>query len=166
MGFGLDSLIEVTSAFALLWRLDRDHHLSGRVQIERTTLRLVGGCFVALAAYILYESGAALLRQATPRRSIPGIMVAGLSVVVMPFLARAKRRVAGALGSGAMSADSRQADFCACLSAIVLGGLLLNALFGWWWADPAAGLAMVPIITREGVYGISGRTCCETCDCT
>ena len=165
VGFGFDSLIEVTSAVALLWRLGPAHPASRREQVERTTLRIVGGCFLALAAYILYESGAALLRQATPRRSIPGIMVAGLSVVVMPLLARAKRRVAGALGSGAMGADSRQADFCAWLSAIVLGGLLLNALFGWWWADPAAGLAMVPIIAREGVYGIRSRTCCETCHC-
>jgi len=78
----------------------------------------------------------------------------------MPLLARAKRRVAAGIGSGAMSADSKQADFCTYLSAILLGGLLPNALLGWWWADPVAGLVMVPIIAKEGVDGIRGKACC------
>ena len=98
-----------------------------------------------------------LIRQYAPERSIPGIIVAANSVVVMPLLARAKRRVAAGIGSGAMNADSRQADFCTYLSAILLGGLLLNALLGWWWADPVAGLVMVPIIAKEGVDGIRGK---------
>jgi divalent metal cation (Fe/Co/Zn/Cd) transporter len=82
----------------------------------------------------------------------------------MPLLARAKRRVAAGIGSGALSADSKQADFCTYLSAILLGGLLLNALLGWWWADPVAGLVMVPIITKEGIDGIRGKAC-DDCGC-
>src|SRR5437660_147629 len=97
VGFGLDSLIEVTSGAALLWRLRHDSNPSRREVIERTTLRIVGWCFVALAMYILYESGTALIRREAPERSVPGIIVAAASVVVMPLLARAKRRVAAGI---------------------------------------------------------------------
>lgn len=165
VGFGLDSLIEVTSGAALLWRLHHDLNPSRREQVERIALRIVGACFIALALYIFYESGSALIRRDAPERSIPGIIVASASVIVMPLLARAKRRVAAGIGSGAMTADSRQADFCTYLSAILLGGLLLNAVWGWWWADPAAGLVMVPIIAKEGVDGIRGKACCDDCRC-
>jgi divalent metal cation (Fe/Co/Zn/Cd) transporter len=165
IGFGLDSLIEVTSGAALLWRFHHDLDHSRREQVERTTLRIVGACFIALAAYILYESGSTLIGHEAPERSIPGIMVAAVSVVVMPLLARAKRRVAGGIGSGAMKADSRQTDFCTYLSAILLGGLLLNAVVGWWWADPVAGLVMVPIIAKEGADGLRGKACCDDCEC-
>jgi len=153
VGFGLDSLIEVTSGAALLWRLHHDQDPSRRERAERSTLRIVGWCFIALAVYITYESGSTLLRHETPERSIPGIIIAAGAVVVMPLLARAKRRIAVGIGSPAMHADSRQTDFCAYLSAILLGGLLLNAVKGWWWADPLAGLLMVPIIGKEGVAG-------------
>ncbi len=161
IGFGLDSLIEVTSGAALLWRLRRDLDASRREQIERITLQIVGACLVALALYIAYESGSTLIGHEIPQRSIPGIIVAALSVIVMPLLAKAKRSVSAGIGSGAMSADSKQADFCAYLSAILLGGLLLNAVLGWWWADPVAGLVMVPIIAREGIGGIRGKACCD-----
>jgi divalent metal cation (Fe/Co/Zn/Cd) transporter len=163
VGFGLDSAIEVASGAALLWRLHHDLNSSRREQIERTTLRIVGWCFVALAAYIAYECGSALIRHEAPERSIPGVIIAAISVVVMPLLSRAKRRVATGIGSAAMRADSRQTDFCTYLSAILLGGLLLNAVLGWWWADPVAGLAMVPIIAREGVDGLRGKACCGDC---
>jgi divalent metal cation (Fe/Co/Zn/Cd) transporter len=165
IGFGLDSGIEVASGAALLWRLHYDLNRSRRELVERITLRIVGGCFVALALYILYESGSTLIRHQPPERSIPGIIVAAVTVVVMPMLAGAKRRVAAGIGSGAMSADSKQADFCTYLSAILLGGLLLNAVLGWWWADPVAGLVMVPIITKEGIDGIRGKACCDDCGC-
>jgi divalent metal cation (Fe/Co/Zn/Cd) transporter len=165
VGFGLDSLIEVTSGAALLWRLHYDLNPSRREQVERTTLRIVGLCFVALALYIAYESGSTLIRHEAPERSVPGIAVAAVSVVVMPMLARAKRRVAVGIGSAAMQADSRQTDFCTYLSAILLGGLLLNAVLGWWWADPIAGLLMVPIIAKEGVDGLKGKACCDNCGC-
>ncbi len=163
IGFGLDSIIEVTSGTVLLWRLHYDLDPSRRELAERTTLRIVGGCFIALAAYIAYESASTLLHREIPERSLPGIIVAAVSVIVMPLLARAKRKVAAGIGSGAMQADSRQTDFCTYLSAILLGGLLLNALAGWWWADPIAGLVMVPIIAREGVDGLKGKACCTDC---
>ena len=163
VGFGIDSFIEVTSAAAVLWRLRHDTNAARREQDERTSLRIVGACFVALAAYIVYESGESLLRSRPPERSIPGIAIAAASLVIMPLLSRAKRRIAAALGSGAMHADSRQTDFCAWLSAILLGGLLLNALAGWWWADPVAALLMTPIIAREGIDGWKGKACCSDC---
>ena len=166
IGFGLDSIIEVTSGAALLWRLRHDPAPSRREQVERTTLQFVGACFIVLAAYIAYESSVALIHRELPRRSIPGIILAAVSVIVMPLLARAKRKVAAGLGSGALHADSRQTDFCAYLSGILLGGLLLNAIAGWWWADPAAGLLMVPIIAREGVYGLKGKASCSDCECS
>ena len=163
VGFGLDSMIEVASGAALLWRLHYDMDTSRREQVERTALRTVGACFVALALYIVYESSSTLIRHVPPERSIAGIVIASASVIVMPLLARAKRRVARQIGSGAMHADSKQADFCAYLSAILLGGLLLNAFFGWWWMDPVAGLVMVPIIAKEGVDGLRAKACCDNC---
>jgi len=113
--------------------------------------------------YILYKSSSMLVRHVPPERSIAGIVIASISVIVMPLLARAKRRVAVQIGSRAMHADSKHADFCSYLSAILLGGLLLNALFGWWWLDPADGLAMVPIIVKEGVDGLHVEACCDRC---
>ena len=131
VGLGLDSVIEVASGATLLWRLYHDLNPTRREQVERTTLRIVGTCFLALALYLLYESGSTLIRHESPERSIPGILIAAAAVVVMPVLARAKRRVAAGIGSGAMHADSKQADFCACLSAILLGGLVCNSVIGW-----------------------------------
>jgi divalent metal cation (Fe/Co/Zn/Cd) transporter len=165
VGFGLDSAIEVTSGVALLWRLHHDPNPSRREQVERTTLVIVGVCFVALALYVAYESGSALIRHEAPDRSVLGIVIASVSVIVMPLLARAKRRVAAGIRSGAMQADSRQTDFCTYLSAILLGGLLLHAVAGWWWADPVAGLAMVPIIAKEGATALRGKACRGECGC-
>ena len=120
VGFGLDSVIEVASGLALLWRLHHDLNPGRREQVERTTLRIVGGCFIALAVYVLNESGSTLIRHEEPANSIPGMVIAA-AIVVMPFLARAKCRVAIGLGSGAMHADSKQAHFCAYLSCNSLG---------------------------------------------
>ena len=164
IGFGLDSMVEVTSGAALLWRLNHDWNETRREAAERITLRIVGWCFVALAAYVAFDSGWTLLQHEKPERSIPGIVVAAVSVVVMPLLARAKRRVAEGIDSAAMRADSRQTEFCTYLSAILLGGLLLNYVLGWWWADPVAGLVMVPIIGKEGIDGIRGKGC-QKCGC-
>ena len=111
LGFGLDSAIEVASGTALLWRLHHDLDPSRRNQVERSTLRFVGACFIALALYVVYESCSTLIRHETPRPSIPGIIIAAAAVLVMPMLARAKRQVAAGIGSGAMHADSKQADF-------------------------------------------------------
>ncbi len=159
VGFGLDSAIEVTSGAATLWRLRRDFDPARREHAERVTLRVVAWCFFALAAYIAYDSGSCLLRREAPERSIFGIGIAGASLVAMPLLARAKRRVAAGIDSAAMRADARQTDFCMYLSAILLAGLVLNAVFGWWWADPAAALVMVPIIANEGREAWKGREC-------
>ena len=158
VGFGFDSVIEVTSGAAVLWRLYREGERS-----ERMALRVVGVCFVALAAYIAYDSAHSLLAGQTPERSIPGIVLAVLSLIVMPVLARAKRKVAASLGSAAMNADARQTDFCTYLSAILLGGLLLNAVWGWWWADPLAAMVMIPIIAKEGWQALHGESCCAAC---
>jgi divalent metal cation (Fe/Co/Zn/Cd) transporter len=160
VGFGVDSLIEVTSSAASLWRLRLDHDASSRERSERITIRIIGWCFLALAAYIAWEAGHALWTQTPPERTIPGIVIAGLSVIVMPLLSRAKGRVAIELGSRALSADAKQTDLCAYLSAILLAGLVLNAVFGWWWADPVAALLMVPIIAREGIEGLRGEEPC------
>jgi divalent metal cation (Fe/Co/Zn/Cd) transporter len=161
VGFGVDSFIEVTSGVALLWRMSADADEHRRERIERITLRIVGACFLALAVYVGYEAAGDLLRKKAPEHSLPGIILACVSLVVMPLLSRAKRGVASDLKSAAMRADAKQTQFCTYLSAILLGGLLLNALFNLWWADPVAGLVMVPIIAKEGVEGLRGDTCCD-----
>lgn len=160
VGFGLDSAIEVTSSLAALWRLRRDADEARREVAERRALRVIGTCFLLLTAYVLYEAVRDLLTHAAPERSMVGLALAGLSLVVMPLLASAKRRVATRLGSGALEAETRQTEICAYLSAILLVGLGLNAWLGWWWADPISGLVMVPLIAREGFEAIQGRTCC------
>ncbi len=161
VGFGLDSVIETSSGAALLWRLSRanERNATSRERAERISLRIVGVSFLLLAAYVGFEAVSDLWKRAAPEHSIPGIFIATLSLLVMPLLARAKRKVAQTLNSNALKADSRQTDLCAYLSAILLGGLLLNFLLGWWWADPLAGLIMVPIIVREGVEALKGDPC-------
>ncbi len=163
VGFGLDSVIETMSAAILLWRFRNDQDPVARERAERTARRLVGICFLLLAVYVAVESIRALWLKAQPERSLPGILIAMAAVIVMPLLGRAKRRVAAQLSSRALHADSRQADFCAYLSAILLAGLLLHSLLGWWWADPAAALIMVPIIAREGMQGLRGKGCDDCC---
>ena|SRR5690348_15259147 len=161
MGFGLDSFIEVTSGTAVLWRMSTDHDTELREQRERLALRIVGISFIALALYVVVEAMRDLIARAAPEASPLGIAVAGASLIAMPLLARAKRRTAAAMGSRAMHADAAQTDFCAYLSGILLAGLGLNAAFGLWWADPIAGLAMVPIMVSEGVKALRG----DPCDC-
>lgn len=161
VGFGFDSLIEVTSGAALLWRLHADVDECRRERVEAIALRIVGLCFLVLAVYVSYDSLSSLLHREPPDPSLAGIILAVLSLIVMPLLVRAKRKVATVLGSAAMSADAKQTELCTYLSAILLGGLLLNALFGWWWADPIAALVMVPIIAKEGIEAVRGETCCD-----
>jgi divalent metal cation (Fe/Co/Zn/Cd) transporter len=158
IGFGADSLIECLSGGILLWRLQQHNRDERR---ERIALKLVGGSLLLLAVYIAFDAGKSLLTREPPHESILGIVIAAVSLVVMPLLARAKRRVAARLDSRALHADSRQTDICAYLSAILLLGLGMNALLGWWWADPIAALIMVPIISREGIEALRGETCCD-----
>ena len=163
VGFGLDSLIEVSASLAALWRLYRDRDERHRARVERSTLRIIGILFLALAAYVAFDATQALYTRTPPDESLVGIILAAVSLAVMPLLARAKRRVALALNSGALVAESRQTLFCTYLSAILLAGLVLNAAVGWWWADPIAALVMVPIIAKEGLEGVRGRTACGDC---
>ena len=161
IGFGLDSVIESASGAVLLWRLRRDADLTRREHVERRALQLVGWSFLLLAAYVAVDASRSLWLRESPDRSTVGIILAAVSLVVMPLLARAKRRVAARISSRALHADSRQTDLCAYLSAILLGGLLLNAFLGWWWADPVAALLMVPIIAREGRDALRGERCSD-----
>jgi divalent metal cation (Fe/Co/Zn/Cd) transporter len=161
VGFGIDSFIEVTSGSVLLWRMSVDEEVQHRELNERRALRIVGVCFLLLAAYIAYESVLDLWSRRAPEHSIPGIVLACVSLVVMPLLSRAKRKVGRALGSAAMYADAKQTEFCTYLSAILLLGLLANAFLGLWWADPVAALIMVPIIAKEGIEGLQGKACDE-----
>ena len=159
LGFGIDSFIEVTSGAAVLWRMSVDADVHRRERNEKLALRIVGGCFLVLAAYVSYESIADLIQRSKPEASLAGIILAAVSLVVMPLLSRAKKRVGNKLASAAMHADARQTEFCTYLSAILLGGLLLNSIFGLWWADPVAGLVMAPIIVKEGYDGVQAKAC-------
>src|SRR5437588_2439561 len=156
ISFGVDSIIEVASSVVLVWRLSDASATEDR---EAFAHRLVGICFLALALYVSFEALKDLLTHSPPRVSYFGIIYAAACVIVMPLLSRAKRRAAANLQSNALHADSHQSDICAYLAVILLGGLGLNALFGWWWADPLAALCMVPIILREGI----GSLRCEPC---
>jgi divalent metal cation (Fe/Co/Zn/Cd) transporter len=160
LGFGLDSVIECAASVVLIWRLmvqvrggDED-----RVEAaERRSARFVGATFLALAAYVLVESVLTLASADHPSRSLLGIVLAALSLVVMPVLAGTKLATARRLGSTALQAEARETLACAYLSLALLIGLALNAAAGLWWADPAAALAMVPWLVREGVEGLRGE---------
>ena len=155
VGFGADSVIEVGSSAILLWRLN---HEFGKKR-ERTALQLVGASFLLLAVYVGWEAIESLVKHQPPSVSYFGIVFSILCLIVMPLIARAKRRVAARLNSRAMEADSKQSSICAYLAAILLCGLTLNALFGWWWADPVAALVMLPIIIKEGIEAVRGESC-------
>jgi divalent metal cation (Fe/Co/Zn/Cd) transporter len=161
VGFGIDSSIEVISGATLLWRMTVDADVQSRERNEQMSIRIVGACFILLAIYVAYESASDLFKRQAPQRSVPGIILACVSLIVMPLLSRAKKQVSAELNSAAMLADAKQTDFCVYLSAVVLGGLLLNAVLGWWWADPVAALIMVPIIAKEGIEGLKSKACCD-----
>jgi divalent metal cation (Fe/Co/Zn/Cd) transporter len=162
IGFGIDSLVEVSASGVAQWRLRSDLHEARRAQVEAITHRIVGLCFLALAAYVVVDSGKTLWFRERPDRTIAGIVILSMSVVIMPLLARAKLKVASAMQSGALRAEARQTSLCAYLSIIALAGVLLNATLGWWWADPVAALCMVPIIVSEGIDGMRAKPC-EVC---
>lgn len=163
MAFGVDSTIEMLASSVALWRLYSDADQVRRERSERVALRLIGSSFLVLAAYVAYQSIRVLWQAAAPEESTLGIVVAAAAVIVMPVLARAKTRVALAMRSGALHAEAKQTMLCTYLSAILLGGLVLNATLGWWWADPLAALIMTPIIAREGWDAVRGLPC-PCCD--
>ncbi|RTL69184.1 MAG: cobalt transporter [Pseudonocardiaceae bacterium] len=172
IGFGLDSVIEVSSAAAVAWQFSGPDP----ARRERVTLRVIAFSFVALAAYVTVESVRGLLGAAEAEHSTVGIALVALSVAIMPFLSWAQRRAGRELGSSSAVADSRQTLLCTYLSAAVLVGLLLNSTLGWWWADPAAGLVVAALALREARNAWRGDLCCapagtthtgcaDGCDC-
>lgn len=159
LGFGLDSLVEVVSASVVIWRLASIAR-AGRLHLsEQAGLRLVGVGFVILAVSIATDGVSALLRHEAPKESLLGIAIALASVVMMPFLGQAKKKIGGEIGSEAMKADSKQTHFCAYLAGITLVGVGLNSSLGWWWADSVAALLMVPIMAWEGYQALRGHAC-------
>lgn len=159
IGFGLDSIIEVSSAAAVAWQFSaRDH--ARRQAREHLTLRIIAVSFFALALYVSVESLRALLGSGEAQPSSVGIVLAGLSLLVMPFLSAAQRRAGRELGSATAVADSKQTLLCTYLSAVLLVGLVLNALVGWSWADPIAGLVIAVIAVKEGWEAWHGQGCC------
>ncbi|MSR07259.1 MAG: hypothetical protein EXR93_09375 [Gemmatimonadetes bacterium] len=157
-GFGVDSVIEVTSGVLLLWRLRAELGSAPLGEtVERRASRGAGALLLGLAAYILLEAGRDLFTGARPDVSALGMALTAVSLIVMPLLARAKLATAAALGSRALRADAHETIVCAWLSLTTLVGLGLNASFGWWWADPLAALAMLPLIIREGLEAWRGE---------
>jgi len=160
VGFGVDSLIELVSGGAVLWRMSVDHKEEHRERNEMLTLKLIGWSFICLSLYLIFESIVSFVDKKAPEHSPVGIVIAALSLVVMPLLSRAKRKIGARLHSPSMYADAKQADFCAYLAAILLAGLLLNYWFSWWWADPVAAIGMALIIGNEGVNASTGQADC------
>jgi divalent metal cation (Fe/Co/Zn/Cd) transporter len=158
IGFGLDSTIEVASALAVAWQF-RGPDIEAR---ERTALRIIALSFFALATYVMVEAGRTLLGGTEADPSTPGLVLAGLSLAVMPGLSLAQRRAGRELGSASAVADSKQTLLCTYLSGVLLAGLALNAAFGWWWADPLAGLVIAAMAVREGLEAWRGEACCST----
>ncbi len=161
VGFGVDSYVEVLSGAVVLWRLSKERHGQELSEAaEHRALRIIAGTFFALAIGVTVESIRKLATGEHPSASAAGIALTVVSLIVMPLLARAKRNVGRQLGSHALQADATETTLCVWLSAIVLAGLLLNAAFGWWWADPVAALGIVYVAAREGREAWKGDTCC------
>jgi divalent metal cation (Fe/Co/Zn/Cd) transporter len=166
VGFGLDSFIECMAAAALFWRLGIEARGASLERVERSERRVhrfVGGTFLALALYVLIQAGWTLFKQETVHESLIGIILAGVSLVVMPLVAWGKLHAATAISSSALRAEAKETLACSYLSLTLLLGLVANALAGWWWADPVAALLMVPWLVKEGVEGIRGESCEEEC---
>jgi len=160
IGFGLDSVIEVTSAAAVAWQFSaRDH--ATREAREARTLRIIAVSFFALAAYVVIDSARALLGGNEARTSTVGIVLAAVSLAVMPLLSAAQRRAGRELRSASAVADSKQTLLCTYLSAVLLVGLVLNATLGWSWADPIAALVIAAVAVREGLEAWRGEDCCS-----
>ncbi len=165
VGFGLDSVIETIAAFALYRRLRAEQAGATKEEAEaheRRALWIVGVTFLLLSGYIAFEAASILWTAEPPEVSRVGIILAAVSLAVMPVLAIAKHRAGKALGSRALMADAKETFVCAYLSLALLAGLGLNALFGWWWADPIAALAMLPFVLHEGREAIEEARESET----
>ena len=163
VGFGMDSAIEVSAALVLAWRLAQERHGGCMQETDRRATRLIAVSFGILAAYVGFEAGRDLLTGSEPEASTVGVVMAALSLAVMPVLARAKRQQAPTLGSAAVVADAQQTDLCALLSAVLLVGLGANAVFGWWWADPIAGLGIAALAAVEARRTWQADSLADTC---
>ena len=161
VGFGLDSFIEVTAACVLLWRLSLPDHDEAAERREATARRVVGITFLLLAGYIAAQTIYTLTVGGQPEASDAGLVLSVVSLIVMPGLSLVKRRNARRLGSRALMAESTETLVCSYLSLTLFVGLAANAVTGWWWADIAAALAMVPWIVKEGLEGLRGERCDE-----
>ncbi|WP_098899413.1 cation transporter [Streptomyces sp. st77] len=159
IGFGLDSIIEVSSAAAVAWQFSASDHAT-RDAREQRTLRIIAMSFFALAAFVSVDAVRALAGTGEAERSIPGIVIAALSLAIMPFLSAAQRKAGRELGSASAVADSKQTLLCTYLSAVLLAGLVLNATLGWSWADPIAALVIAAIAVKEGRDAWQGKGCC------
>ena len=161
IGFGVDSFVETISGAVLIWRLSAEARGTldeeAVERIEHRAERLVGVAFLVLAAYVAFEAVRSLLVQEEPQASPVGIGLTALSIAVMLWLAQQKRRTGQALGSRALVADAQQTYACWYLSIVTLSGLALNALFGWWWADPVAALGIAVLLVREGLEALRGE---------
>lgn len=163
VGFGFDSIIELAAASVVLWRFSVEARGSGAEVIERAERRVhrfVGVTFFLLAAYVSLQSAWDLWAREAPSESLIGLILAGVSLTVMPLVAIWKLSVAAAIGSGSLRAEAKETIACSYLSFCLLVGLTANATVGWWWADPVAALLMVPWLIREGKEGWEGEGCC------
>jgi len=163
VGFGLDSGIEVSAAVILAWRLGKERQAGCMADFDRRATQLIAVSFAALAGYVAVESVRDLIGGTEPQASVVGIVLASVSLMVMPLLARAKRRIAPVLGSRAAASEADQTRLCAVLSAVVLVGLALNAALGWWWADPVAGLVIATLAGVEAVRTWRAEALADTC---
>jgi divalent metal cation (Fe/Co/Zn/Cd) transporter len=166
VGFGLDSGIEVAAAAVMLWRLSLETRGADGEELERAehhVHRFIGATFLALAVYVTSQAGWTLWAHEKAHESLVGIVLAAVSLVVMPLVSWGKLRAARKIGSAALRAEAKETLACSYLSFALLLGLVANAAAGWWWADPAAALAMVPWLIREGREGIRGESCAESC---
>lgn len=163
VGFGLDSFVESLSGTVMIWRFSGHPSISPEEEERREAraVRLVGSAFLVLAAYVTYESIEKLVRREAPDPSLPGVIIALLSIVIMPILFYLKYKTGKALGSRSAVADSKQTLACVFLSVALLIGLGLNYLYGLWWADPVAGLVIVLFVAREGYEALrEEKLCC------
>ena len=158
VGFGLNSIVEVGSAIVVVWQFS-----GADAEREQRALKLIAGSFFVFAAYVAGQAVWDLIARSAPEDSVAGIVLAALSLGVMPVLAIAKRRVGRRMASRTVVADSGQTMLCSYLSAILLVGLVANATFGWWWADPAAALVIAALAVREGREAWRGEVCCDAC---
>ncbi len=158
VGFGLNSIVEVGSAIVVVWQFS-----GADAEREQRALKLIAGSFFVFAAYVTAQAVWDLVARSQPAESVPGIVLAALSLVVMPVLAVAKRRVGHRMSSRTVVADSGQTMLCSYLSAVLLVGLVANATLGWWWADPVAALVIAVLAVREGREAWRGEVCCDAC---